>query len=169
MGADTGGDRGVSAPFPRVGCGAAILRDDHILLVLRRRAPEAGMWSLPGGKVDFLERVEDAILREVREETGVEIALARPLLVSQLIGADGQHWVSPVYLAEIVSGEPENREPDKSGGVAWFPVEKPPTNLAQAAKEAIMAIAEGLDDLRLVEIVNARAHEIGVRVDLVDL
>lgn len=125
---------------PGVGCGAAILREGRILLVKRLKAPEAGHWSLPGGKVDFLERVEDAIRREIREEIGVEIALDRPLVLVEMLGVDGQHWVSPVYLARLASGEPENREPDKLAAVAWFPLDVPPQPLAQAAREAIAAI-----------------------------
>jgi 8-oxo-dGTP diphosphatase len=132
----------VKRESPGVGCGAAILREGRILLALRRKAPEAGMWSLPGGKADFLERVEDAIAREVREEIGVEIALSRQLVVSQLVGVDGQHWVSPVYLARIVSGEPENREPDKAERVEWFAMDDAPANLAQAAREAIEAVLQ---------------------------
>ena len=125
---------------PGVGCGAAILREGRILLVKRLKAPEAGHWSLPGGKVDFLERVEDAIRREIREEIGVEIALELPLVLVEMLGVDGQHWVSPVYLARLASGEPENREPDKLATVAWFPLDAPPQPLAQAAREAIAAI-----------------------------
>ncbi|MBV8664337.1 MAG: NUDIX domain-containing protein, partial [Hyphomicrobiales bacterium] len=60
---------------PGVGCGAAIVRECRLLLVKRRKPPEAGCWNLPGGKVDFLERVEDAVRREILEEIGVEIAL----------------------------------------------------------------------------------------------
>ena len=130
----------MSARAPGVGCGAAIVREGRIVLVKRLKAPEAGHWSLPGGKVDFLERVEDAVAREIREEIGVDIALERALGVSELIGVDGQHWVSPVYLARIERGEPANREPGKLEAVAWFALDAPPEPLALAAREAIAAI-----------------------------
>jgi len=120
-----------------VGCGAAILRENHLLLVKRRKAPEAGFWSLPGGKVDFLERAEDAAIREIAEEIGVQIALGPLLCLIQMIGVDGQHWVSPVYGASIAAGEPVNREPDKIEAIGWFALDDPPAPLAQAAREAI--------------------------------
>jgi 8-oxo-dGTP diphosphatase len=125
---------------PGVGCGAAILRDGKILLVERRTAPEAGHWNLPGGKVDFLERVEAAVLREIEEEVGVELALGPTLCVTQMVGIDGQHWVSPIYRATIAQGEAVNREPDKIAAIGWFSLEAPPSPLAQGAKDAIDAL-----------------------------
>ena len=125
---------------PGVGCGAAIMRDGRLLLVERRKIPEAGHWNLPGGKVDFLERVEDAVLREIREEIGVEIALEGLLGVTEMIGIDGQHWVSPIHRASIVEGEPVNCEPDKIAAIGWFPLDAPPAPLAQGAKDAIAAL-----------------------------
>ena len=130
-------------PRVGVGCGAAIVSDGRILLVKRRRAPEAGRWNLPGGKVDFLERIEDAIRREVREETGVSIRLVRMLHVTEMLGQDGQHWVSPVWLAEVDEGQARNREPDKAEAVEWFPLDAPPAPLGQAANEAIANLREG--------------------------
>jgi 8-oxo-dGTP diphosphatase len=121
----------------RVGCGAAILRGERLLLVKRRKAPEAGFWSLVGGKVDFLERAEEAVVRETREEVGVAIELGSLLCLVQMIGIDGQHWVSPVYRAALASGEPVNREPDKIAEIGWFALDAPPAPLAQAAREAI--------------------------------
>ncbi len=58
---------------PRVGCGVAILRDDALLLIRRARPPEAGCWSLPGGKIDLGERTEDAARREILEEVGLRL------------------------------------------------------------------------------------------------
>jgi len=123
-----------------VGCGAAILREGRILLVERRNAPEAGCWSLVGGKVDFLETAEDAARRETAEEIGVEIELGPLLHLTQMIGIDGQHWVSPVYRARIKAGEPVNREPDKIAAIGWFALDAPPAPLALAAREAIAAL-----------------------------
>ena len=120
-----------------VGCGAAILRAGRLLLVQRRKAPEAGFWSLPGGKVDFLERAEEATVREIAEEIGVAIALGPLLCLVQMIGIDGQHWVSPVYRASLGAEEPVNREPDKIAAIGWFALDDPPTPLALAAREAI--------------------------------
>ena len=57
-----------------------------------------------------------------------------------MIDIDDQHWVSPIYLARVVAGEPANREPDKLAAVAWFPLDAPPQPLALAAREAIAAI-----------------------------
>jgi 8-oxo-dGTP diphosphatase len=125
---------------PGVGCGAAIIRDGRILLVERRTPPEAGYWNLPGGKVDFLERVEAAIVREIKEEVSVDIALGPLLCMTQMIGIDGQHWVSPIHLATIVAGEPVNQEPEKIASVSWFSLDAPPAPLAQGARDAIQAL-----------------------------
>ena len=50
---------------PRVGVGAFIVRDQELLLMRRAKAPEAGSWSLPGGKLDAGETLEAAVAREV--------------------------------------------------------------------------------------------------------
>ena len=121
----------------RVGCGAAILRDGQLLLVERREPPEAGCWNLPGGKVDFGERVADAVRREVAEELGVEIELTRSLGFVEMIGLDDQHWLSPIFAATIRAGEPVNAEPGKHEAILWADPAAPPSPLAIAAREAI--------------------------------
>ena len=128
---------------PGVGCGAAILRDGKLLLVKRLKAPESGCWNLPGGKVDFGERIEAAVAREILEEIGVAIEVMRPLGMTQMIDIDDQHWISPIYLARIVSGEPRNVEPQKHEAVVWADLVAPPQPLALAAREAIALLLEG--------------------------
>ena len=132
----------MTARLPGVGCGAAIVHDGRLLLVKRVKAPEAGSWNLPGGKVDFGERVEDAVRREIAEEIDVAIEILRPLGLTEMIGLDDQHWISPVYLARIVSGEPRNREPTKHEAILWADINAPPAPLALAARDAIAALKE---------------------------
>jgi ADP-ribose pyrophosphatase YjhB (NUDIX family) len=56
-------------PIPRVGVGVLLVNAHKgVLLTLRERAPEAGCWSIVGGKVDFMERLEQCGVREAREE-----------------------------------------------------------------------------------------------------
>jgi 8-oxo-dGTP diphosphatase len=119
-----------------VGCGAAIWRDGRLLLLKRRKAPEAGTWSLPGGKVEFGERLVDAVRREIAEEVGVEIEVTRSLGFVEMLG-DGQHWVAPIYEARIIAGEPVNREPDKHDGMMWADPAAPPAPLSLDAREAL--------------------------------
>ena len=125
---------------PGVGCGAAILRDGRLLLVKRRRAPEAGHWSLPGGKVEFGESVAAAVKREIREEVGLDIALLRDLGLVEMIGIDGQHWVSPIYLAQAAEGEARNNEPETLEAIVWAALDSPPSPLALSARKALAAL-----------------------------
>lgn len=59
----------------RQGASAVILRGDRVLLVERGRAPAMGLWSFPGGHVEPGETALRAALREVREETGLDVAI----------------------------------------------------------------------------------------------
>ncbi len=126
---------------PRVGAGV-LLVDEHerVLLTLREAAPEAGCWSILGGKVDFLETVQDCAIREAYEEAGVRVAIERLLCITDhLLSAENQHWVSPSYLARIVEGDAYNREPHKSEVVQWFGLDELPENLTMTARNAIVA------------------------------
>jgi 8-oxo-dGTP diphosphatase len=125
---------------PKVGVGGVILQDARVLLLLRKKPPEAGFWSLPGGRVEFLERVEDALVRELKEELGVEAEIESLLCVTDhIVEADHAHWVSPAYLVRLVSGVPQNLEPEKTAAIEWFPLSELPENLGIAAKSALAA------------------------------
>ncbi len=126
-------------PRPEVGCGAIILdAEGRILLMQRLKEPEAGGWGLSGGKIDFGERAEIAITREVEEELGIIVEVDRLALISEIIdGGDGRHWVSPVYLMRHISGEPRCMEPEKHGGVGWYTLDALPDYLTSPTKDAI--------------------------------
>ena len=124
---------------PRVGVGILILNDaNEVLLTLRKRPPEVGCWSIVGGKVEFMERLEDAAKREAFGETGLEIAFDRLLGVTDhLLPDENDHWVAPAYLARIIGGRLRNAEPEKTKAVQFFPLNKLPTNLTLTAKNAL--------------------------------
>lgn len=126
--------------FPGVGAGLVIMRDGKVLLCKRIKAPEAGHWSIVGGKVDHLEPSKDAARREAEEETGLTIGAVRFLCVSeQIIAADGQHWLSLIFATEDTHGDATLTEPDKLSDIGWFALDELPTPLSVFAKDAFSA------------------------------
>ena len=122
-----------------VGVGAVILRDGKILLLLRKKAPEAGCWTIPGGKVEFGETVEEAILREVKEELGAEGRIIAPLgVTNHILKEEKTHFVAPRFLVEIVD-EPKNMEPLSHEEMKWFPIEQLPVNVTVTTQMALSA------------------------------
>lgn len=102
--------RSSPALLPILAVGAVIRNDaGAVLLVRRGRPPRQGEWSIPGGKVEWGETVRDALLREIREETGLTIELIGLIEIvdSFLNDADGKlerHHVLLDYAARVVSG-----------------------------------------------------------------
>ena len=133
-----------SGSVPRVGVGVLLLDPpDRVLLTLRKLPPEAGCWSIVGGKVDFLETLEACAVREAREEAGVGIELLRLLCVTDhVLPEEGQHWVAPAYLGRVISGAASNCEPEKTREVRWFRLSGLPENLTMTARNAITSLLD---------------------------
>lgn len=127
---------------PGVGCGAAIRNDQgHLLLIQRLTQPEAGAWGLPGGKVDFGEPAAQSARREIAEELNVNIDILGLACMSEIIDqGDGAHWVSPVFEARIVKGEPMLQEPDKHGDWGWFPVTDLPNHITKPTRDYLCSL-----------------------------
>ena len=92
---------------PKVGAEAAIFDESGGILLIRRN--DDGLWALPGGWVEVNERLAEAIRREVREETGLEVQVGRPLaLGSRLAGEFGRPHSACfiVFLCTIIRGVP---------------------------------------------------------------
>ena len=88
----------------RVRVAALILLDDKVVLV-RHRAGSSVYHLLPGGGVDYRETLEDAVVREVREETGLDVCLGRLMFVSDTIDPEGKrHLINITFAAEVVGG-----------------------------------------------------------------
>lgn len=95
---------------PLVGVGAIIFRRDRILMAQRGKEPLKGWWSLPGGALELGESLQDAVRREVLEETGLQV---KPLEVFEVFerimrdsaGAPEYHYVLIDYRCRVTGGE----------------------------------------------------------------
>lgn len=125
--------RGVD--FIGVGVGAIIVDEAGRVFLGKRGAKagnERGLWEFPGGAVEFGERLRDALVREIREEYGITIAVGEMLTVTDhILPAEKQHWVSPSYICRIVEGTPVIREPEKCAAIGWFGLDAIPLELTQ--------------------------------------
>jgi ADP-ribose pyrophosphatase YjhB (NUDIX family) len=107
--------------------GLYVVKDGKVLLVRRGNEPGRGKWSLPGGRIRFGERSEEAALREMREETGLEVRLRRVVNVVDVFwrserGELLEHFVIVDFEAEVIGGElrPANDALD----ARWFSPEE---------------------------------------------
>lgn len=94
---------------PVVGVGAVVLDGDRVLLIKRGQAPLKGHWSLPGGSVEVGETLEQAIVREVIEETGITVDVGSMVEVLDRISRDDEgrvehHFVLVDFVCRPVGG-----------------------------------------------------------------
>jgi len=95
---------------PIVGVGAVILEGPRVVLVRRRFEPLKGRWSLPGGAVEVGETLEGALVRELAEETALQVDVGPVIEVFDRITRDDEgrvryHFVLVDYLCRPVSGD----------------------------------------------------------------
>ena len=103
---------------PKVAVGAIVLDGDRVLLVERGAPPGAGLWSVPGGKVEPGERLAAAVVREVAEETGLAVTCGALVEVVERIGAD-HHYVIHDHLAHLVGPATEPVAGDDVRAARW--------------------------------------------------
>lgn len=102
---------------PKVAAVVFVERDGKVLLVRRAVDPECGKWALPAGYIDYGEHPALAAIREVREETGLTVAIDR-LLDVQGGAAELGASIVIIYAAHVVEGTA--RPLDDADAVGWF-------------------------------------------------
>ena len=100
--------------------GAIVVTDDDLLMIRRGHGPGAGEWSIPGGRVEGGELLAEAVVREVREETGLE-AICGPLVGWVERIHDDRHFVILDFQATVL----ERQDPvagDDAVEAGWVPL-----------------------------------------------
>ncbi|MGC4935649.1 NUDIX hydrolase [Gordonia sp. DT30] len=102
----------------------AVVRDDdgRFLLVQRGREPQAGLWSVPGGKVEPPETLPQAVIREIGEETGIEVEVGREVWALDIPDGRGaifevHDFVAVACTTDVVAG-------DDAADAGWFSPEE---------------------------------------------
>lgn len=129
---------------PKVAAVAFIHNNSEVLLVRRAMEPEKGKWALPGGYVDANEDPRHAAIREVKEETGLEVAITRLLDVIFIPPSNGENSVRPIVIifeATVIKGKIQPQ--DDVDKVEWFT----PDNLPELAfKSTYQTIQQWLEE-----------------------
>lgn len=96
-------------------CAGAVVRDEsgRVLLVLRANEPSRGQWSVPGGRVEEGESAREAVVREVREETGLDVQVGDLLLTVRIGPYDVEDFAARVVGGTLRAG-------DDAADVGWF-------------------------------------------------
>jgi len=114
------------SPWPVVAVGAIVWKQERFLLIRRGKPPREGGWSIPGGRQEAGETVQEAVHREIREEAGIEIDITAVAAVVDLIDRDetalNHHFTVIDMLAEWRSGEA--RAGDDAMETAWVALEE---------------------------------------------
>ncbi len=126
---------------PGLGVGIMILKDNKVLLGLRNPNKEKasselngqGTWTMPGGKVEYMEKLIDAAKRELAEETSLKSNELKLLCVSDDM-SETAHYVTIGFIAQSYEGEVKTMEPETITEWKWFDINDLPTNMYNPSK-----------------------------------
>lgn len=110
---------------------------------------QRGCWETPGGVVNFGEKREDTIRREIKEEFGVNIEIIKELQTDdEILVKEKQHWVATMYIVKIKGNrEPKIMEPHKCDTIGWFVLNNLPSPLSYITKLNMQVYREYLSKI----------------------
>lgn len=122
-----------------VAVGIFIINNDGKVFLSKRSqnaTNERGSWEIPGGKVNFGETLENAAIREAKEEYDIDIEITKQFPAqNHIILNEHQHWVPTSFLCKILGNKPPKiMEPDKCDEIGWFDFNNLPEPLSIITK-----------------------------------
>ena len=136
---------------PGIGVGVMVIKQNKILLGLRNPNKEKasselqgqGTWTMPGGKVEFMEKLIDAAKRELEEETSLQASNLEFLCISDDM-TDTAHYVTVGFIAKEYSGDVKAMEPETILEWKWFNLDNLPDNLYKPSAKCIEKYKKGI-------------------------
>jgi 8-oxo-dGTP diphosphatase len=123
---------------PKPCASALVVRADELLLVRRKQAPFKGWWDVPGGFLDAGEHPEQGVVRELREETGLEVAPTRLLSFgNDAYGVEREPTLTLFYECRVVGGDAAAA--DDAEEIRWFRWDALPRRVAFASARRLLA------------------------------
>ncbi len=106
--------------YPKAVTGSFIIDNDKVLLIRwgDNKGSWSGKWTVPGGKVEYGEKIEDAVKREAKEETDLDVEVVKLIDVDEGIVGEEKHYIFLNYLCKAVAGE--LKAGSDSVEVKWF-------------------------------------------------
>ncbi|MFN8028627.1 MAG: NUDIX domain-containing protein [Acidimicrobiia bacterium] len=111
----------MSTRRPEVAVGGVLVLDDALLVIRRGHGPGAGEWSVPGGRVEAGETLHEAVVRELHEETGLDVVVEQFLGWVERID-DDHHFVILDFLVGLLDLDGTAVAGDDAEEVAWVPL-----------------------------------------------
>lgn len=133
----------------RIGASGAVVHEGRVLMVRHVYGEKIGRWALPGGYATHAERLDETVLRELREETGLDVEIVDVIgLRTRYDEAGGSLFV--LFRARLVSGEPlaDGAEVDQIGWFSVDDVQAMESELLPVARNAALAALTGRDGLK---------------------
>jgi 8-oxo-dGTP diphosphatase len=130
---------------PELCVGAVVVDDERLLLIRRGRGPGLGEWSIPGGRVEAGEPLAVALVREVREECGIDVLVERELGWVERIG-DEHHFVILDFLAAWLDRDQVLVPGDDAAEARWVPLHEVPE------MRLVAGLAEFLGEHGIIEL-----------------
>jgi|SRR3989344_1020211 len=116
--------------LPKVGVGVIIRKGNKVLFGQRLNAHGHESWSIPGGHLEYGERIEDCAERETKEETGLKIKIVKiGPITNDIFKKEDKHYVTIFVIYDWISGEPQLNEPDRMHRWQWVSWESLPSPL----------------------------------------